>query len=140
MASQHKVFIDTSVFIRFFTHDDPEKYSDCKDFFRLIESGKLRPYTSNVVILEIVYVLKQLYKFPLTDVITATKGIINIRNMTLIEKTNTPYALEVFEKAFIKYGDSLIASQLPANTKLVTYDKEFTKLKKIATVEPKDFL
>ena len=53
MTAVNKVFLETSFFIRFLTADDEEKFRDCLKLLETIENGKLRPYTSNVVIFEI---------------------------------------------------------------------------------------
>lgn len=135
-----KVFIDTSVFIRFLTNDDSEKFQDCLDFFTVVESGKIRPYISQVVILEIVFVLGRLYSFPKKKVLLAISQIYNIRNITVIETTKTTQALALYSKHPIKYPDCLIATQLPPRCTLVTYDNEFKKITKIAAQTPGELL
>lgn len=135
-----KVFIDTSVFIRFLTRDNQQKFEDCKKFFELIEDGKLRSYTSNIVILEIQFVLIRIYKFSKDKVLNDINSILDLRNLVLIEKTNTQKALKTFSKHNIKYADCLIATQVPKNTKIVTYDDEFSKIKEIPHSQPANFL
>ena len=133
-----KYFIETSVFIRFFTKDDAHKFEDCEKLFDLIEKGLVKSYSSNVVIQEIFYVLTKTYGFNKTEVLEDIKIILKLRNMTLIETTDTPKALEFFEKYNIKFGDCFIASQLPYGTNLVTYDKDFSKIKSLEVVTPKE--
>lgn len=135
-----KVFIETSVFIRFLTRDDEKKHDECVNFFRLIQDGKLIPYTSNIAILEILFVLTRLYKFPKPEVIKVLRKILNLRNLTLIEKTNSQKALSIFEDFNIKYGDCLIASQISKGITLVTYDSDFDKLKFISSKTPEDVI
>ncbi len=135
-----KVFIETSVFIRFFTQDDKQKSEDTLRLFKLIENGKLRPYTSNIVILEIQFVLIKVYKFNKNKVLKAIENLLNLRNLTLIEKTNTKIALGIYKKLNIKYADCLIATQVQKDVKIVTYDEEFSKIIGISTTQPTDFL
>ena len=129
-----KAFIDTSVFIRFFTNDDPEKFQDCLEFFEVVESGKIRPYISQVVIFEIVFVLSRLYSFPKEKILLAIDEICNIRNITVIEVTNTRSALDLYGVYSIKYQDCLIVTQIPQGCTLVTYDDEF---KRVPTITPR---
>lgn len=131
-----KIFIETSVFIRFLTHDDPVKYEHCKLLFEQVEAGTLRPYVSNVVILEIVFVLTRLYKFEHDVVHEAIQKLLTLRNITVIEKTNTNQALQYWNSHNIKYGDCLIASQVPTGVTLVTYDSDFEKFLNIEIVTP----
>jgi len=135
-----KVFIDTSIFIRFFTKDIETKYQECEDFFRLIESGSIKPYTSNIVLMEIIFVLTRQYKFSGTKVGKALEKLLDIRNLTLIEKSDTPKALRLFEKYKIKYADCLISTQIPQKTILITYDSDFLKIKSLKTATPKEII
>lgn len=134
-----KVFIDSNIFIRFLTQDDPHKAIQCTEFFKKIGEGSLRPYISGLIILEIQFVLIRIYKFPKAKVLDDINTILTLRNLTLIEKANTKIALDLYKKHNIKYADCLIATQIPKGTQLVTYDKEFEKLK-LSTTTPEDFL
>lgn len=131
-----KIFIETSVFIRFLTKDDKRKLQDCIRLFRRVEVGKTRPYTSNIVIQEILFVLTRIYNFSKSEVIKDIQKILELRNMSLIEKTDTKTALGLFKKHAVKYGDCLIATQVPKGVKLVTYDKDFSKIKALAVTTP----
>lgn len=134
-----KIFLETSVFIRYFTADDKKKFKDCLHLLELIEKGaKIRPYTSNIVILEILFVLTRVYKFSKKEVLEATGKILDLRNLTLIEKTNTREAIKIFQRLNIKFPDCLIATQVPKNTKIVTYDGDFSKIKLIEAITPSE--
>lgn len=135
----HKVFIDTSVFIRFLTQDDKQKAYECEHFFELVEQGKLRPYISNIVILEIQFVLTRLYSFPKNKVLMDIGNLLALRNLTLVEKTDTKKALGLFKKHNIKYADCLIATQVLPGVKLVSYDKDFREIGTVAASIPTDF-
>ncbi|MBI4037592.1 PIN domain-containing protein [Candidatus Curtissbacteria bacterium] len=135
-----KVFIDTSIFIRFLTQDNPEKFKDCQKFFELTEEGKIRPYTSSIVVLEIQFVLTRLYGFNKIRVLSCILELLRLRNLTLIEKTDTRKALALFKKLNIKYADCLIATQIPTGTKLVTYDEEFKKIPTLSPATPGDLV
>lgn len=136
----NKVFLETSVFIRYLAADDDKKFKDCQKFFELIEKGKIRPYTSNIVILEILFVLTRLYRFAKKEALDAIEKLLDLRNLTLIETTNTKRAIEIFKQHNIKFPDCLIATQVPAGTKLVSYDADFSKIRALSTVTPREFL
>ena len=135
----HKVFIDTSVFIRFLTFDDKQKAQECEQFFKQVEQGKLRPYISNIVILEIQFVLTRLYSFPKNKVLLDIGNLIALRNLTIVEKTDTKKALSLHKKINVKYPDCLISTQIPKDTKVVTYDEDFSKIPGIFVAKPVDF-
>lgn len=140
MRSVTKVFVETSVFIRFLTRDVEEKYQDCLEFFRLIESGKIRPYISNIVIMEIVFILTRHYGFKKDRVLSAVTKILSLRNITLREETVTTQALELFDKHTIKYGECMITTQVAEDMILVTYDSDFKKIAGINSCEPREMI
>jgi len=131
-----KLFLETSIFIRYFTEDDPRKFQDCVRLLEIIEKGKLRPYTSNIVVFEILFVLTRIYQFSKKDVIEAIKKILTLRNLALIEKTNTKRAIKLFEKYSIKFPDCLISTQIPQGVKIVTYDDDFKKIDGLTSIDP----
>lgn len=135
-----KIFIETSVFICFLTRDDEKKYQECVKLFEKISRGKTLPYTSNTVIAEIIFILDRHYNFPKNKILTAIDKLLILRNLTLIEKTDTKQALRFFAKYNIKYGDALIAAQVPTPITLLTYDKDFIKIPSLATATPQSFL
>lgn len=136
----NKIFLETSFFIRYFTADNVKKFEDCVKLLENVEKGKPRPYTSNIVIFEIIFVLTRLYKFPEKDVFDSIENILNIRNLTLIEITNTKEALKIHKKYNVKYPDCLIATQIPSGVKLITYDEDFKRINKISVASPKEYL
>lgn len=138
--AKNKVFIETSVFIRYFTRDVESKYQDTLGLFDKIESGKISPYTSNTVIQEIIYILSRHYKFPKKSVVQDVKTLFELRNMTIVDKTNSLLAIDYFSKYNIKLGDCFIATQIPKGVPIVTYDADFKKIKSIKAMTPGEVL
>ena len=73
-----KIFIETSVFIRFLSQDDIKKYKDVSRLIEMIQEGKATPYISSMVITEIVFVLTRLYQFSKDKVLAALTGLVGI--------------------------------------------------------------
>ncbi|HBL52033.1 MAG TPA: hypothetical protein DDZ05_02335, partial [Candidatus Blackburnbacteria bacterium] len=78
----------------------------------------------------------RLYKFPKLGVIADLQKILQLRNVVLIEKTDTEKALLLFKRHAIKYGDCLISTQVPKSVVLISYDSDFGKIKglKVSTL------
>lgn len=131
-----KIFVDTNIFVRFFTHDLEEKVAECERLFELIRDGKVKPYISNIVILELIFVLTRQYNFKKETVLKALKELLNLRNITVIEVTKTERVLQLFMKHNIKYTDCLIAAQIPKGVTLVTYDGDFSKIPALKPITP----
>ncbi len=123
-----KVLIDTNVWLRYFLEDSPTQFVQCQKLFELIEAGKILPSISNVIILELVYTLKTYYRLTYPEIKNLINGTLKTRNLTVIEKTDTKMALELYYKTKVKYADCLIATQIKSGQKLITYDQDFSKL------------
>ncbi|HEY4521095.1 MAG TPA: PIN domain-containing protein [Candidatus Paceibacterota bacterium] len=133
-------FIDTNVILRFFVRDNERMYNECKAFFGRIEKGEIRAYTSAIVLLELAYVLLRTYRYSRAEAATVLSRIFSLRNLALVERTNARSALELWKQHGIKYGDCLIASQIPKNSVLVTYDAEFKKIEGLRAMTPDQFV
>ena len=131
-----KVFLDTNVFLRFFVPEDETSFKLSKNLLSLIQEGSLIPYTSNIVFLECYFVLTRTYKFPREKVSNALLQIAAMRNMTIIEKTNTKKALKFWQETGVKLADCLIATQIGKGIPLCTYDTEFKKFPFLSVVTP----
>ena len=135
-----KIFLDSNIFLRFYSKENLPTFTECKKIIQACNDGQHRPYTSNIVIQEVVFVLIRLYKFPKSQVLEAIKDLTNIRNLTIVEKTNTRKALDLYAKHNIKLGDCFIATQLPNGVVLCTYDKEFKSIPGFNMILPGDLL
>lgn len=131
-----KLFLDTNIFLRFFLRDNEGQYQDVCKLFAEIEGGNFKPYTSSIVFLELNYVVRNIYKLPIDEVLDYMDAVREMRGMTVIDKTDTDNVIRLYKKYKIKLGDCLIASQLPNKAVLVSYDKDFKKIKEIQSQMP----
>lgn len=134
-----KIFLDSNIWLRFFAHDNAQ-FDSVQELITAVENGQHLPYTSAIVLLEIACVLKTVYKQPRDKVNQYLKSMLLIRNMTVIDKTNTKKALEILEKTGVKFSDCLIASQIPSGATLATFDKEFSKIRGLSAKTPAEIM
>lgn len=135
-----KIFLDTNTLLRLFLKDNPNQFEYCQSLISAIEEGKFQAYTSGIVFLEISYVLKSVYKIPFEEIVKILDSVLDIRGLTIIEKTNTKKAIDFFKKYKIKFTDCLITSQLSKDTILVSFDEELSKIKEIVVKKPQEIL
>lgn len=135
-----KVFIDTNVWMRFFIKTDLRQYEGAIALISAIEQGSMRAYTSTIVLLEIAYVAEKVYKIPHEDVLNWFSVIQKIRSLTLIEKTSFPLALQYHKRYGVKLADCIITSQISQDMMLITFDKEFRKIKGLNVATPQEIL
>ncbi|OGD62742.1 hypothetical protein A2160_04730 [Candidatus Beckwithbacteria bacterium RBG_13_42_9] len=135
-----KVFIDTNIWLRYVLGKDSAQYKQSQELIEKIESGRLKPYTSAIVLLEVYFVLTNLYKIKRPLVQQFIESLLKTRNLTLIEKTSFTKAWNLHQKTQIKLADCLIASQLPPKTQLCTFDKDFKRLTEVKSFTPLEIL
>lgn len=66
--------------------------------------------------------------------------IIAMRNMIVVDSSDSRRALAIWKKTRVKFTDCLIATQVPKGVALVTYDRDFAKLPGIIAKTPKDIV
>ncbi len=135
-----KIFFDTNIFLRFLIADVKEQHEECVSLIDAVQLGKWHPYTSGFVFVELNYVLTKIYKCKKAEVLKTIAKLLQMRNLTLIEKVNTSKALKLYKKYNIKLGDCFIATQIPSGASIVTYDLDFKKIKSLTTVTPADLI
>lgn len=138
-----KYFLDTNIFLRYFTEEKNKTvYKECESLIKLIKSGKLKAYTSNLVIAEIVWTLQSSYRASKDQIVKTTLLIESLNNLKIEDFFQPSLANQLFKKYSIKYIDSLIASNPNIQSKkmvVVSYDKDFDKLG-VERVEPSDLI
>lgn len=135
-----KIFLDTNVWLRYFVKNDQDQYKAALNLISIAEQGMVRVYTSSIVLMEINHVARRIYQIPKDQVIIWFKAIQKIRNITLFEKTDFDLALRFYQKYNIKLADCIIASQIPKNVVLVSFDEELSKIKEIEVKKPQEIV
>ena len=123
-----KVFVDTNVFLRYLVPEDKNSFEQSKKLFGTIEKGTIIPYISSIIVQEIIYVLSRSYKFSYKEICLKLPLLFALRNLVILEKTDTKKAIDLYLKYNIKFGDCLIATQIPKGVMLCTYDEDFKKI------------
>lgn len=133
-----KVLLDTNVWIRYIIKDDEKQFAAAKNLVKAGEEGLLQVYSSSIIFLEISYVLKNLYHFRFDEILEVLHSIRQTRDIVIMEDTDLDSALKYYEEYKVKFTDCLIASQLAEGLTLVTFDREFTKIKEISSKTPQE--
>lgn len=131
-----KLFFDTNIFLRFFITESPRFNQECIQLIDFVKRGVIAPYTSNVVLLEFQCVLLKTYKQPKQTIIRDINSILDLRNLHLIENTDFKKAIKYYQNHNVKFGDCLIATQIPPNCHLCTYDEDFRKISSLSIITP----
>jgi predicted nucleic-acid-binding protein len=131
-------FVDTNIFLRYLTGDDPVKYIRCKEIFKKAVEGKLILVTSGLVIAELVWTLLSYYKVSKADVVEKISIIISTKGLQIPDKDIIIDALLLFSRKNIDYIDAynavfMIRNGLKEN---YSYDEDFDIIEGIKRSEP----
>jgi len=127
----YKYFIDSNIFLRPIVKDDLAKVKECERIFEKINKGEIKAFTSNLVLAELIWTGKKVYGIEKTELIKVIRGILDLRNLKIVDDFNSRLALAIYEKYPIKFIDALIASNPKIYKKeavVVSYDKDFDKI------------
>jgi len=130
-GSNKEYFVDTNVFLRVLVRDEEKSYRDCINFLQRVKRGRLKAYTSSLVLAETHWTLASFYQFSKEKIIGALRSIISLRNLKIVDEPNLLAALNFYETNNVKFIDALTASQsliLKKGVVVVSYDKDFDKL------------
>ncbi len=99
MEEREVHFLDTNVFLRYFTGDDPEKGRRAYALLQQVEQGVVTATTSEGVLLEIVFVLsgKRTYNRPRGEVRKRLSDVLSLPGLLVRNKSAYLRALELFE-------------------------------------------
>ena len=132
-------FIDTNIFLRYLTNDDPVKAKRAEALFRDAVHGKATLTTSLLVIAEIVWTLESFYKLDKAGVASRIEKILNTRNLDCPDSTLIMMALDLYVQQNIDFIDAYHAYLLKEQgiKRIVTYDrKHFSRVPWVEIEEP----
>ena len=134
-------FIDTNIFIRFFTGDDSVKAQACRQLLLRIEAGEERATTSESVIAEVVFVLrsKRHYDIGASRVRDLFAPLLSLPGLHVQDKKRFLRALDLMaSQPFLDFEDALSAVHMQrlGIDEIYSYDRDFDRVSDIVRVEP----
>ncbi len=133
------LFVDTNVFLRFLTNDDPVKAKRAEALFRDAVRGKVALTTSLLVIAEIVWTLESFYGLEKQEVASKVEKILNTPNLECTEASFILIALDLYVHHNIDFIDAYHAVHMKERglTHILTYDrKHFARVPWVEITEP----
>ena len=133
------LFVDTNVFLRFLTNDDPVKAKRAETVFRDAVRGKITLTTSLLVIAEIVWTLESFYKLEKRDIAAKVEKILNTPNLECGDAQLILMALDLYADQNIDFIDAYHAFYIRDRglTSILTYDrKHFGRVPWLEILEP----
>jgi predicted nucleic-acid-binding protein len=135
----NRCFVDTNLFIRYLTNDDPAKADRVEKLLDDAARGDIALLTTEMVMAEVVWVLESAYGLKSSDVAPLIRGILATPGLEVINGPLVSRGLEFYETHNIDFIDGYIAAVMEKQgiTELYSFDrKHVSRLKTINRKEP----
>jgi predicted nucleic-acid-binding protein len=132
-------FVDTNLFIRYLTNDDPVKAERVELLLREAAAGKVRLVTAEMVIAEVVWVLELSYGLKSAEVAPLIRAILATSGLDVLNAPLVARGLEYYETKNIDFIDGYIAAVMEKQgiTELYSFDrKHISRIQAISRKEP----
>jgi predicted nucleic acid-binding protein len=134
-------FLDTNVFLRFLTNDDPVKADACRRLFRALVADTDEATTCEAVLAEVVHLLasRRVYGMPHDKIGDLLRPLVEARGMRLPHKELYLSALDIFAtEPRLDFPDALCVAHMRASgtRTIVSYDRDFDRVSGIDRIEP----
>lgn len=134
-----RCFVDTNLFIRYLTNDDPAKADRVEKLLDDAARGEVALVTSEMVMAEVVWVLESAYGLKNIGVAHLIRGILATPGLEVINGHLVSRGLEFYETHNVDFIDGYIAAVMEKQgiTELFSFDrKHVSRLKTITRKEP----
>ena len=131
-------FIDTNLFIRYFTRDDEEKAEDVLRLLKKVEKNEEKVITSPLVIFEIVFTLGNYYKVPREEIKKLVQPLLGLRGLRLDFRDIFESALELYSQSKLSFADAFNACFMRKREikEIYSFDEDFDQVEGIKRVIP----
>jgi predicted nucleic-acid-binding protein len=126
--------VDTNVLVRFFTKDDPVQFAQAQSLFAKAEDGI---FVDPLVMAELNWVLRRVYKIPRPKVLAVLRGMTDSREFVLGKVDLVLAALSATSSTRCDFSDALIAllHEEAGCSKTATFDVRAQRLSQMISVE-----
>jgi len=135
----NRCFIDTNLFIRYLTNDDPALADRVEKLLDDAASGTVQLVTTELVMAETVWVLESSYHLNNAQIAPLVRGILATAGLEVINGDLIGKALVMYELQNIDFVDAYIAALMEKQgiQDIYSYDKKhLSRIKNIQRREP----
>ena len=131
-------FIDTNLFLRYFTRDDEKKANDVLVLLKRVERNEEKVTTSPLMIFELVFTLESYYKVPRREIKELLQPLFNLRGLRLDFRDVFESALELYSQGKLSFVDAFNACfmQKRGIREIYSFDEDFDRVEGIKRVVP----
>ncbi|MFN2268940.1 MAG: PIN domain-containing protein [Desulfonatronovibrio sp.] len=134
-----KAFLDTNIFIRYLTNDDPVKADQVDGLLRRAARSQINLYTSEVILAEVVWVLESFYRLDRIQVAEKIRAILHTPGLTVLGRTDMNQVVRDYVEFNVDFVDALMVAIMEKNDidQVYSYDrKHLSRFKRVSRLEP----
>ena len=135
----NRCFVDTNLFIRYLTNDDPALADRVEKLLDEAATGAVQLVTTELVMAETVWVLESSYHLNNARIAPLVRGILATQGLEVINGDLIGKALVMYELQNIDFVDAYIAALMEKQgiQDIYSYDrKHISRIKSITRKEP----
>ena len=132
-------FVDTNVFLRYLTNDDPRKADRIERLLKRAIEGNISLLTNLMVVAELVWTLESYYGLSRSQISENLTLILNTPNLEIPERQRILKALVLYAEKNIDFADAYNAhfAKDQGVSSIFTYDKRhFDRIEWMKRAEP----
>lgn len=124
------VLVDTNVFLRFLTRDDPAKAIACQELFERAKRKELVLHVNEMIIAELAWTLRSFYRRPREEIASVLRDILGLAGLHLPRRAVLLEALDLYERFNVDFLDAYNASDMKAKglSSVCSYDAHFDRM------------
>ncbi|HPD14305.1 MAG TPA: PIN domain-containing protein [Planctomycetota bacterium] len=126
-----RVFVDSNIFLRLFTHGDPSQHERSASLFADAERGDVTLVCGPPVLFEVAWTLRSFYRLSREELLDVVARVLATPGLELTDRPQVEDALRRARAARQEFADAYIAASLDASGcgSLATFSREhFAKL------------
>ena len=124
--------IDTNVIVRFLTASKEKKYGGLYNFFSAMERGEIRTELKLIVLFQVLFVLKSVYRVPGKEIAESLLALLEYKGINISKKKQVRRTLELWrDNSNMDIVDAYLVANLERDTEhiLHSYDRGFDRFK-----------
>ncbi|HPN10278.1 MAG TPA: type II toxin-antitoxin system VapC family toxin [Syntrophales bacterium] len=132
-------FVDTNLFVRYLTDDDPEKADRVEALLNEATIGNVKLITSDLVLAELIWVLESSYDLKPAAIVPMIRAILATPGLEVLNGAVVARALEIYKDQNVDFVDGHIAALAEKLniSEIYSFDKKhISRLENITRSEP----
>ena len=122
------IIVDTNVFLRFLLEDIPSHKKEAENLFRKAQKGRIEIIIPQIIVFEIEFILRKYYRFPVAEISSKIKSLLNAEYFQISERLLFLKSLEIYQSKNISFVDSFLVSFAELEGfELFSFDKKLLK-------------